>query len=100
MFRPFPDLSFHCVTFEPDKTIDVVSAPSSHSAKLGVVVGEIGSPTENTKEFMFDIEFPLISTFLTAAYVAHDTASPLPPPLPAGPAGPVGPVGPADVGCD
>ena len=62
VFRPFPDLSFHCVTFEPDKTIDVVSAPSNHSAILGVVVGEIGNPVEKTSEVIFDIELADIST--------------------------------------
>jgi hypothetical protein len=63
VFLPFPDLSFHCVTLEPDNTIDVVSAPSSHNAILDVSVGEIDGAVENTKEFIFDIELPHISTF-------------------------------------
>jgi hypothetical protein len=64
VFLPFPDLSFHCVTLEPDNTIDVESDASSQSAKLGNVVGAGGIPvTTKFSEFIFDIELADISTF-------------------------------------
>ena len=65
VFLPFPDLSFHCVTFEPDNVIVDESDASSHNAKLGVVTGEKGVVVLRTRfsEFIFDIELPDISTF-------------------------------------
>jgi hypothetical protein len=39
-FPAFPDLSFHCVTDEPLKVIELESAPSNHNARPGILCGE------------------------------------------------------------
>ena len=61
MFLLFPDLSFHCVTFEPDNVNVVVSEASNQSAKLGTNVGTTGvAGNVIANEATFDIEFPSI----------------------------------------
>ena len=98
---PLPDLSFHCVMFDPDRTMLVVSAPSNHkdNPEIPEFVGvrRVSAILATLIVVKFDIANPLISTFVIARYVAQAVASPLPPPPPpAGPVGPIAPVGPVD----
>ena len=45
--KAFPDLSFHCVTFEPENVIELVSAPSNHNPHPMIEVGRNAGPPAN-----------------------------------------------------
>jgi hypothetical protein len=69
--RAFPDLSFHFVTFDPERVMVVASAASYQSdipvnPALDGVRDAVPERRENDRVPRVDIEFPHMSTFVIA----------------------------------